>query len=187
MLSSLSLYFLTSLPHLLSVFPKPRQIETESALYDAAIKILMRRAHSVSEMKKALIRRTADEDLIQKVIARLKQNAYIDDARYAKQFARQRTEGRKQGKFRVARDLRARGVPDRHIEAALEEAAQNTDEAAVVRQRIERKLRSFRGEIDDRKLASLYRSLLRAGFSSDVIRRELRALTREEVPDVDVE
>jgi regulatory protein len=169
------------------VFPKPRQIETESALYDAAIKILMRRAHSVSEMKKALIRRTADEDLIQKVIARLKQNGYIDDARYAKQFARQRTEGRKQGKFRVARDLRARGVPDRHIEAALEEAAKNTDEAAVVRQRIERKLRSYRGELDDRKLASMYRSLLRAGFSADVVRNELKSLTREGLPDAEPE
>ena len=183
------------------VFPKPRQIETESALYDAAIKILMRRAHSVSEMKKALIRRTADQDLIQKVIARLKQNGYIDDARYAKQFARQRTEGRKQGKFRVARDLRARGVPDRHIEAALEEAAQNTDEASIVRQRIERKLRSFRSprsdrsghlqvgrqgaNLDERKLASLYRSLLRAGFSADVIRHELQSLTREDVPEPD--
>jgi regulatory protein len=169
------------------MFPRPRQIDTEPALYDAAIKILMRRAHSVSEMKKALIRRTADIDLIQKVIARLKQNGYIDDARYAKQFARQRTEGRKQGKFRVARDLRARGVPDRHIEAALEEAAQNTDEAAVVRQRIERKLRSYRGEIDDRKLASIYRSLLRAGFSADVVRRELRSLTREDLPETEPE
>jgi regulatory protein len=181
-------YLFTSLrPYLIFfvMFGKPRQIETEPALYDAAIKILMRRAHSISEMKKALIRRTADEDLIQKVITRLKQNGYIDDARYAKQFARQRTEGQKQGKFRVARDLRARGVPDRHIEAALEEAAQNTDEAAMVRQRIERKLRSFRGEIDERKLASLYRSLLRAGFSADVIRRELHSLTREEVPEID--
>ncbi len=169
------------------VFPKPRQIETEPALYDAAIKILTRRAHSVSEMKKALIRRTADEDLIQKVIARLKQNGYIDDARYAQQFARQRTEGRKQGKFRVARDLRARGVPDRHIEAALEEAAQNTDEAAVVRQRIDRKLRASRGEIDDKKLASMYRSLLRAGFSADVIRRELKSITCEDIADVEPE
>jgi regulatory protein len=183
----LPLYFLTSFPHLLPVFPKPRQIDTEAALYDAAIKILMRRAHSVHEMKKALIRRTADEDLIQKVIARLKQNGYIDDARYAKQFTRHRTESRKQGKFRIARDLRARGVPDRHIEAALDEASQNTDEAAVVRQRIERKLRASRGEIDDRKLASLYRSLLRSGFSADVVRLQLRAVTREEVPELEPE
>jgi regulatory protein len=166
------------------MFPKPRTIDLEPALYEAAIKILMRRAHSVSEMKKALIRRTADEDLIKKVIARLKQNGLIDDARYAKQFARQRTELRKQGKFRVARELRARGVLDHHIEAALEEAAKETDEAAIIRQRIERKLKLFRGEIDDRKIASLYRSLLRAGFPADMIRRELRSVTREEVPEV---
>ncbi len=164
---------------------KPRTIDSETALYDAAVKILMRRAHSVSEMKKALIRRTADEDLIQKVIARLKQNGLIDDARYAKQFARQRTEIRHQGKYRVARELRARGVPDRHIETAVAEAAANSDEAAIVRQRIERKLRLFRGEIDDRKIASLYRSLLRAGFSADIIRRELKRATTEDLPEVD--
>jgi regulatory protein len=169
------------------MFPRPRTIDSESTLYEAAIKILMRRAHSVSEMKKALIRRTADEDLIKKVISRLKQNGLIDDARYAKQFARQRTELRKQGKFRVARELRARGVPDRHIEAALEEAAKDTDEAAIIRQRIERKLKLFRGEVDDRKIASLYRSLLRLGFPADLIRRELRSMTREDVPDVEAE
>ena len=66
---------------------KPRTIDSEPALYDAAVKILMRRAHSVSEMKKALIRRTDDEELIQRVIARLKENSLIDDARYAKQFS----------------------------------------------------------------------------------------------------
>jgi regulatory protein len=163
---------------------KPRSIDSEPALYDAAIKILMRRAHSVSEMKKALIRRTADEDLIQKVIARLKQNGLIDDARYAKQFARQRTEIRHQGKYRVARELRARGVPDHHIETAVEELAASTDEAAMVRQRIQRKLKFLRGEIDDKKIASLYRTLLRAGFSSDTIRRELKRVTSDDLPEI---
>src|SRR5215467_533218 len=136
-------------------------------------------------MKQALDRRCEDTAVVKNVMARLKSSGLIDDARYAKQFARHRTESRKQGKFRIARDLRARGVPDRHIEAALEESAEQTDEATLVRQRIERKLRASRGEIDDRKLASLYRSLLRAGFSADVVRRQLKSLTREDVPDVD--
>jgi regulatory protein len=169
------------------VFSKPRQLDSESALYDAAIKILMRRAHSVHDMKKALARRCEDKSLIDHVMGRLKSAGLVDDARYAKQFARQRTEGRKQGKFRVARDLRARGVPDRHIEGALEEVAKNSDESAVVRQRIQRKLRSYRGEIEEKKLASMYRSLLRAGFSADVVRRELRSATREDVPEVEAE
>jgi regulatory protein len=164
---------------------KPRNIDSEPALYDAAVKILMRRAHSISEMKKALIRRTADEDLIQKVISRLRQNGLIDDARYAKQFARQRTEIRHQGKYRVARELRARGIPDRHIETAVEEAAANSDEGAMVRQRIARKLRLFRGQVDDRRIASLYRTLLRAGFSSDTIRRELKRATSEDLAKIE--
>ena len=169
---------------------KPRTIDSEPALYDAAVKILSRRAHSVSDMKKALIRRTADEDLIQKVLARLKQNGLIDDARYAKQFARQRTEIRHQGKFRVARELRARGVPDQHIESAVAEAAANSDEAAMVRQRIDRKLRLFRGPnsnktIGEKKIASLYRTLLRAGFSSDTIRAELKRATTADLPEID--
>jgi len=167
------------------MFGKRRQVETEAELYEVAVRALMRRAHSVHEMKQKLERQSKNKLLVQVVMARLKENGMVDDARYAKQFARQRTESRKQGKFRISRDLRARGVPDRHIEAALEEAAKETDEGAMVRQRIERKLRAYRGEIDEKKMASMYGSLLRAGFSADVVRRELKALTREDVPDVE--
>src|SRR5258708_13275539 len=136
-------------------------------------------------MKQKLERRSNNKLLVQVVMARLKENGMIDDARYAKQFTRQRTEGRKQGKFRVARDLRARGVPDRHIEAALKESAEQNDEAAMVRQRIERKLRAYRGEIDEKKMASIYGSLLRAGFSSDVVRREFEAAPEKDTPQQD--
>jgi len=169
------------------MFGKPRQLESEPELYDAAIKILMRRAHSVSEMKKALARRCEDEKLVKSVMERLKRENLLDDARYARQFIRYRTESRKQGQFRIARDLRARGVPDRHIETAMKDAAAESDPAALIRQRIERKLRTWRGEINERKVASLYRSLLGAGFPADLIRKELHRVTREEVPEVDVE
>jgi len=169
------------------MFSKARRLETEEELYEVAVRALMRRAHSVHEMKRKLERRSDNKLLVQVVMARLKENGMIDDAKYAKQFARQRTQTRKQGKFRVARDLRARGIPDRHISSALEEVAQTSDEAAMVRQRIDRKLRSYRGEIDEKKMASIYGSLLRAGFSADVVRRELRAATREDVPEVESE
>jgi regulatory protein len=169
------------------MFGKRRQLDTEDELYDVAVRALMRRAHSVHEMKQKLERRSENKLLVQVVMARLKENGQIDDAKYAKQFARQRTEGRKQGKFRVARDLRARGVPDGHIEAALKETAEQNDEGAMVRARIERKLRSYRGEIDERKMASIYGSLLRAGFSADVVRRELKAIVKEDVPDAEME
>lgn len=164
------------------MFGKPRQVETEAELYDSAIKILMRRAHSVSEMKKALARRCPEQELVKAVVERLKRENLLDDARYARQFTRNRTDSRKQGQFRIARELRARGVPDRHIEAALNDSAAESDPVVLIRQRIERKLRLTRGEIDQRRIASLYRSLLGAGFPADLIRRELHRLTHEELP-----
>lgn len=162
------------------MFRAPRKLSSEPDLYASAIRALMRRAHSVYEMRRALERRAEDKSLARKVLDRLREQKLLDDARYARQFVRYHIEIRRQGKFRIARDLRARGVPDRDIEAALEEAFEQNDESAIVRKRIVNKLKMFRGEIDDRKMASMYRSLLRAGFSSDVIRRELRAATKED-------
>jgi len=167
------------------MFGKPRQTETEAELYDSAIRILMRRAHSISEMKKALARRCEDEKLVRSVVDRLKRENLLDDARYARQFTRHRTESRKQGQFRIARELRARGVPDRYIDTALKDSEKESDPRALIRQRIERKMRLWRGEIDKKRTASLYRSLLAAGFPSDLIRRELQRLTSDDVPEIE--
>jgi regulatory protein len=181
----------TSLLHasmLHAMFSKPRQVDTEAELYDVALQALMRRPHSVHEMEKRLQRRASSALLAQVVMARLKENGLIDDSRYAKQFARQRTEIRRQGKFRIARDLRARGIPSRHIEAAIAESSDEAGERLAVRQRIQRKLRLLRGPLDQKKIASVYRTLLAAGFPSEVIRRELKSVTDHELPDpVDTE
>lgn len=164
---------------------RPRKLDTEDELYDVALRALMRRAHSVQEMKQKLARCSDNELLVRVVMARLKENGQLDDERFAQQFTRNRTQSRKQGKFRIARELRSRGISDRHINSALEGSATQTEQGEMVRQRIERKLKSYRGEIDDKKIASIYGSLLRAGFPSDLIRAELKKLTSEHVPEVE--
>ena len=153
----------------------PRKLLSETDLYTAAINGLARRAYSIHEMRVYLERRAEDKEAVGAIMTRLKDHKYLDDARYARQFVRLRAELRKQGTFRIARDLRARGVPDRHIEAALSERSAESDESTVVRARLARRLKTLRGPLDERKRASLYHSLLRAGFSSDTIRRELRS------------
>ncbi|HKF53207.1 MAG TPA: regulatory protein RecX [Candidatus Acidoferrales bacterium] len=156
----------------------PRKFATESQLYTAALRALMRRAHSVHEMKEYLKTRAENPDDAAAVLQRLREQNYVDDARYAREYARSHAQSRRQGKFRIARELRARGVPDKHIEAALDAVFAETDENALVRARIERKLRQVRGPLDEKKRASIYRSLLRAGFSADAIRTELRVASK---------
>ncbi|HMD32937.1 MAG TPA: regulatory protein RecX [Candidatus Acidoferrales bacterium] len=156
----------------------PRQLDSPEALHTSAIRALMRRAHSISEMRKTLERRCRDADLVQAELARLKQQNLLDDARYARDFARTRAAGRRQGRMRITQELRRRGVPDRHIEEALEEVFATNDESALLRERLQRKLRSIRGPLDERRLASIYRSLLRAGFSPDQVRKAINTVAR---------
>lgn len=156
----------------------PRKFSTEAGLYNAATRALMRRAHSIHEMKDYLKARAENPEHAAAVLQKLKEHNYVDDARYARDFARFHAQSRRQGKFRIAQELRRRGVPDRHIEAALDSVFAETDEQALVHSRVERKLRNVHGPLDEKRRASLYRSLLRAGFSPDAIRSELRAITQ---------
>ena len=167
---------------LLRVRSSPHKLGTEAELYAVALRALMRRAHSVHEMRELLERRAQNPGTVRPVLDKLKQQKYLDDARYALDFARSRALSRRQGHFRVARELRARGVPDRYIDAALESVFEETDEASLVRARLKR-IAAKRGALDERKIASLYRSLLRAGFSGDIIRAELRSLVKSDVPE----
>jgi regulatory protein len=162
----------------------PKKVSTEQDLYTVALSALMRRAHSIHEMKDYLGRRANDPDQVPPIIARLRESRYLDDARYAADYARQHAQARRQGRFRIARELRGRGVPDQHIEAALEAVFAETDESSLVRARLKRRLAHLKLPLDQRKVASLYRSLLGAGFSADIIRAELRNATRGDVADL---
>jgi regulatory protein len=166
------------------VLASPRKLATEQDLYSAAIRALGRRAHSIHEMREYLTRRAEDTELISPVIARLREHKYLEDARYALEYARHHAQSRRQGRFRIARELRTRGVPDRHIDDALDAVFAETDEAALVRARLKRRLAHIRGALAQRHIASLYRSLLRAGFSADTIRAELRAISRGDLPNL---
>jgi SOS response regulatory protein OraA/RecX len=176
---------LTPLPcYPASVRSSARKLSTEQELYASALGALMRRAHSIHEMRQYLERRAEDEEIISSVMARLRELRYLDDARYAADYARQRAHSRRRGRFRITRELRGRGVCDRFIEAALDAVFSETDEAALVRARLRRSLSHLRGPLDPHKIASLYRSLLRAGFSADTIRTELRLALRTGEADV---
>jgi regulatory protein len=168
-----------------------RKLVTETQLYMSAQRALMRRAHSIHEMKQHLERRAEDKELIPAVIARLRELNYLDDAKYALNYASQHVKIRRQGRFRIARELRARGVPDRYIDDAIAQVFADTDESALVRARLKRRLslldKKSGGQsapLDQKKIASLYRNLLSAGFSADTIRSELKRITNGDLPDV---
>lgn len=156
---------------------KPKLLEGP-ALVDYAARLLSGRAYTFGEMREKLRRKAQNAADVPTAMARLKELGYIDDERFAKEYAALRRDNDGVGKSRVMRTLRARRVAPAVAEKAVEEAYCGSDESKLIESWLERKysgknLREFLSV--EKNLASAFRRLRTAGFS---VSNSIRALRR---------
>ncbi len=147
---------------------KPRLLGRE-ALYEYALRALGGRAHSISELREKLRRRAEREEDAGEVLSRIKQMGYLDDRRFAQSYASWRLERDGFGRSRVLRELRQKRVAPAVADEAVKHAYSRTDEVQLIEDFLERKYRKTPLKpylSDPRHLASAYRKLRLAGFSS---------------------
>jgi regulatory protein len=140
---------------------KPNLLD-EASLYDYAIAALGRRMHSVAELKRKLRNRCPEETTIDRVVARLKEHKYLNDADYAAAFSAFRRDNEKFGRRRVTTELKVKGVHAAVIEKAVDEAYASVDEAGLARAFLKRK--RLKKPETNREAARIFRALMRAGF-----------------------
>jgi len=157
-------------------FRSRRKTYDEAALYDYAVGALGRKMRSVAELKRLLRQRvTGDENgerLVEAVVARLKEQRYLNDTQFAAAYSSYRRENEKFGKFRVITDLKAKGVHGDVIEKAVAEAYAGSSEERLARAFLARK--RLRKPQNEREAARIFRALLRAGFGTRVSLKILR-------------
>jgi regulatory protein len=149
---------------------------TDVELYDYAIASLARKMRTVAELKRMLRARVqADEDgnlAVEAVIAKLKEQKYLNDSQYAAVYSQNRQTNEKFGRRRVVTDLKVKGVHGDVIEQAVSAAYDEVNEEKLARSFVERK--RLKKPKDQRESARIFRMLVRAGFSSPTIFRVLK-------------
>src|SRR5579872_236755 len=166
---------------------------TESANpIGAALRMLARRPYSLGEMRQALEKKFPKNEAIREAIARLRELGYLDDRKFAEQYAYSLAQNRALGPHRVRRELRAKLVNYREIEPAVEQAYRDTAPRDLLEQALDKKLRSVRLPLTHARFHSLCQSLLRRGFSSGDIIKAVRARpelnpTAEDVEEIDLD
>jgi regulatory protein len=116
--------------------------------------------------------------VIDAVVARLKEQHYLDDQSFAETYARLRQENEKLGSRSVRRKLAQKGVPSRIANEAVDARYSNTDEEALARKHLEKK--RIAQPTNEKETARVMRRLVTAGFSTSVIYKILR---QWDVPD----
>jgi regulatory protein len=167
-----------------------RKLETENELYEYAVGALGRRMRSVAELKR-LLRQRVDSDseigktLVELIIRRLKDQGYLNDAKYAAAYSAFRRDNEKFGRRRVLTDLKAKGVVNEILEKAVDSAFSEVDEEKQARDYLKRK-RLAKPE-DQKQAARIFRQLMRAGFGSKTIFKILRKWDVDEEMLTDLE
>jgi regulatory protein len=152
-----------------------------------AARILSSRAQTISELREKLRRKTARREDVDAVLAKLRELGYINDQRFAESFATWQRDYQGVGKTRVVRDLMARRVAPALARQAVDDAFRETDEGAMIQAFLDRKYRgknlhallSYDNPDHDKNLASAYRKLRTAGFSTGNSIRILKRYSSE--------
>src|SRR5581483_4080848 len=97
---------------------EPEHARDAEAARAAAISLLARRDHGSGELRKRLEQRGFDPMVAAEAVATLAQTHLLNDGRYAENYVSYHA-GRGQGPVRIGADLRAAGVTEDLIEAAL--------------------------------------------------------------------
>ena len=145
-------------------------------LYDYAVASLARKMRTVAELKKLLRARASNDNdgtlAVEAVIEKLKQQKYLNDSRYAAAYSQYRQSNEKFGPRRVVAALKAKGVRSEVIDRAVSSAYEQINEEKLARQFLDRK--RLQKPKNERESARVFRTLVRAGFSTSTIFKILK-------------
>ncbi len=174
---------------------KPRQTEAEESapldpakarerVFQRAGKLLAAKARSVEELRERLLEgRGATGPMVDTVIERLREYGYLNDARYAQNYASLRVQQRPIGRQRLERDLRMKKIDKQTVDAALDQVFEVTPEEDLIDRAIAKRIR-LRGRPQTRAEAKkLFDHLMRQGFSFELVADRVRAASKGDFDD----
>ncbi len=132
---------------------------------------------SVAELKRLLRPRVEAETeygqiLVELVIRRLKDQGYLNDAKYAAAFSSFRRDNEKFGRRRVITELKIKGIHGEVIDKAVDSVYEEVSDEKQARDYLHRK--RLKKPENQKQAARIYRQLTRAGFTSKTIFKILK-------------
>lgn len=156
--------------------------ESKNRCFSYAIYLLGRQNYFEKVLVEKLKRKEYSEEDIQYTLEKLRYYNYLDDSRLTEAFVRDKKRFSKKGPRYIAEALRNKGVSQEQITKALEENYSTEEAYENCIDIAEKKLEYYKKKTDDlyQLKSKLYAFLAQRGFSSEVIKRTIEELTKDE-------
>jgi len=147
--------------------------------------MLEARARGVTELRRLLIQKGEPQADVDDAIARLQRSGLLDDAMYARQFARSKALGAGLSRRRLQQELTKRGVAREVSDAAIDDVfeEEGVDDSASIERVARKKLKTLDKLDIPTQRRRLYAFLARRGYDSDDITRVTQALVQTSSED----
>ncbi len=145
------------------------EMEEKHRARQKALRLLSVRAQSTHELRERLIRDQVSSAIVEGVLSEMVRLKLLDDAEFARMFARQRLLTRPEGRFLLRRELKQKGIRDDQIEDALNAAYSEQDEMTLAVNLARKKKTQVRHLEGIKARKRVYDLLARRGFAWNVI------------------
>lgn len=145
----------------------------ESQAREICLRLLSSAPRTRAQLADALRRREIDDDTAAAVLGRFDEVGLIDDAAFAAAWVESRHAGRGLARRALAVELRRRGVDEDTVQEAVADV-DSSDEEAMARRLVRRKLHATRGKDTATRVRRLMGVLARKGYSSALAYRVVR-------------
>lgn len=146
---------------------KPKEISESKALSRMASQCA-RREYSAFDIETKLQRYNLDRETIERIIAQLKKEKFIDELRFTRSFIRDKIRFNKWGKKKIEFGLRQKRVPEEIVnEAFLDFTDEDLNES--LQHLLQTKWKTIKGDTDYDRRNKLIRFGLSRGFDMNNI------------------
>jgi len=151
-----------------------------------AYRLLSLRPHSERELEKKLREKGFPAVVVKETLEKLHDLKYLNDASFARQWARNLVVNKLWGDKKAAASLREKGIVDDLINAALEKAREEISEEEAIEILIKKKAaRRKTAALDFKEKQKIFRALMGRGFPPGLILNKLGKIEKEEMDDND--
>lgn len=151
------------------------QDEERNNAYIKAIRVIGRRPHSSSELKRKLKESGYEPSIIEWVIEKLASQKYLNDEEFAKMWTDSRIISQKKGRNLVRQELQQKGIDKEFVKHAMDNINPE-DEIAGAMKIAQTKWKQTSGETFDKKRKTAA-FLMRRGFTGAVVTKVLGQLS----------
>ena len=152
---------------------RKQHIYTEQEAYQKLSALCAMSEQCCHDMMRKMSRWQMDQEVAEKVVARLVKEGFINEERYARAFVRDKFRYNHWGEVKIKHELKLKGISQKHIEAGLEKLDED-DNLNALREIIQKKRPSVKGKSDYEIRCKLIRFAVGRGFDMDDIMKVLQ-------------